>query len=185
MLTVDQISNQIAACVAGRLSLNAFEDWFRDQSRNAHLWGNENVNEFVDAVESVFSEKQFEKLSERDVRVKLKQEAQRFASPFVSRAEQVVTASYGVWPTLPFATAAALVVFSVVPPTGMAISSSIAKNSIVTKTAVIGSPSADRVCYCARSVGIYRIVKGILTTFSPSASTSRKQSPGFAGLSVT
>ena len=81
---VTQYAKHIAALADQRVSINEFEDWFRDASRNAHQWGDSNVNDFVDAVESLFSERYFENLDERDLRSKLQQEARRFARPFVS-----------------------------------------------------------------------------------------------------
>lgn len=87
MLNMDQLSKQIAACAEGKLSLNTLEDWFRDHSHNVHLWGDQRLNDFVDAVESVFSEWYFEKLSEALICRKLQDVAQEFLRPFVPPAE--------------------------------------------------------------------------------------------------
>lgn len=87
MLSAEQLSNKIEALADQQVSLNDFEDWFRDESRNVHLWGDEELNEFVDAVEALFSERYFEALADKDFRRILQQEARRFSRPFVQRAE--------------------------------------------------------------------------------------------------
>lgn len=143
MLNVDQLSQQIAAYADGNLSLNTFEDWFRDQSRNVHLWGDQNVNDFVDAVESLFSERQFERLSDQSMRDKLQQAAREFCRPFVSRAERglVVFRERSARP-LAATAAAAVIVLSMTPPAEV-VGSVVEKHSAVSVVAEASSETAS------------------------------------------
>lgn len=84
MLNLEQLSEQIAAYASSRVSLREFEDWFRQESEDVHLWGDEQLNEFVFSVEALFSERHFDRLSESEMRKRLQEEARRFASPFAS-----------------------------------------------------------------------------------------------------
>lgn len=143
MLNIDQLSNQIAAYAAGRLSLNDFEDWFRDQSRNVHLWGDVALNEFVDAIEEAFSERHFEGLDEVGMRSKLQAEAERFARPFVSRHDSVGILVCESPRRLLAASAAAVLVLSIAPPNDMVFPPSQDGTLISTDTSVVGNPSKE------------------------------------------
>jgi hypothetical protein len=89
MLSAEQLSKQIEALADQRVSVNDFEDWFRDESRDVHLWGDQNLNELVEAVEALFSERYFGGLDEKRLRQQLQEEARRFARPFVLRGERL------------------------------------------------------------------------------------------------
>src|SRR5437667_15309 len=114
MLSLDQLLDKIAAYDAGRISLNEFEDWFRDESEDVHLWGDRELNEFVFALEALFSERHFESLAESRMREKMQKEARRFARPFASYSELVALALYEARAKLVAATPAPLRVLPIV-----------------------------------------------------------------------
>ena len=89
MLSAEQLSSKIAALADRRVSVNEFEDWFRDRSRNVHQWGDQSLNHFVDAVELLFSDWYFEGLDENILRSKLQEEARHFANPFALSGERL------------------------------------------------------------------------------------------------
>jgi hypothetical protein len=64
MLNVMQLSSQVVALAANRLGFDEFEEWFRSESRNVHLWGDERLNRAVFSIEAIFSEYHFADLDE-------------------------------------------------------------------------------------------------------------------------
>lgn len=78
MLNATQLASRIDNLVLDLESIDDFEDWFRSESRDVHLWGDEGLNDFVFSVESAFSDYHFADLDES----RLKEELARIASPF-------------------------------------------------------------------------------------------------------
>ena len=64
MLNLNDLSRQIARLRQGHLSLDDFEDWFRDNSRGAYACNDPGVAEACSFVESVLSEYHFENAPE-------------------------------------------------------------------------------------------------------------------------
>jgi len=64
MLNQVQFAGKIRDLEAGRLSVGDFEEWFREASRDVHLWGDEQLNEVVFSTEDIFSQYHFEDLDE-------------------------------------------------------------------------------------------------------------------------
>jgi hypothetical protein len=119
MLSAEQLARKIEALADQQVSVNDFEDWFRDNSRDVHLWGGEELNGFVDAVEALFSDRYFESLSDKDLRSRLQQEALRFPRPFALRAESsgtVILRAPDLVPALATAAAAFLLYSAVLQP---------------------------------------------------------------------
>jgi hypothetical protein len=83
MFSANELANKISAYASGDVSLNEFEDWFREASENVHLQGDSALEDFVFAVEALFSERYFDGLSKRNLRTELQEVARRFAVPFV------------------------------------------------------------------------------------------------------
>ena len=137
MMSLNQLSNQVEACAEGKVSLNAFEDWFRENSRNVHLWGDPELNDLVDALESVFSERYFENISESEARCRLHEEVRLLARPFASRHE--MRATYAVR-ALSVAAAAAVIVLSVAPERDILIPVQ-GKQGVLPRMSVVGNPS--------------------------------------------
>lgn len=81
MLNLQTLCGKIRELSDVRLSLSDFEDWFRDESRNVHLWGDEPVKYFVWEVEDVFSQYHFEFLPDGQARALLEKIALRAATP--------------------------------------------------------------------------------------------------------
>jgi hypothetical protein len=79
MLNVDQLSKKIADLAADDISVSDFQSWFRRESRNVHLWGDELLKEAVFSVESIFSEYHFADLDDAG----LKRELASTIDPFV------------------------------------------------------------------------------------------------------
>jgi hypothetical protein len=91
MLSVDQLSSRVAQVVSGDLTFGGFEDWFREESHNVHLWGDQHLNDAVDSIEQVFSEYHFEGLRGSA----LNKELANAVRPFV-RSKQVNWTLHGV-----------------------------------------------------------------------------------------
>jgi hypothetical protein len=66
MISQAELISRIRGLQTGA-SIDAFEDWFREQSRNAHVRGDEDLNRMVDLIEGVFSEYHFANMSEDKV----------------------------------------------------------------------------------------------------------------------
>jgi hypothetical protein len=140
MLNADQLSNKVSAYVAGQISLYEFEEWFRDESEDVHLWGDQELNNFVFSVEALFSEYHFESLGEAGMRMKLQAEVRRFARPFASRSD-----STGLVVCIPprhsfAATAAVALALSAVVPNGVVLPQSDGA-SVANENAVVESSS--------------------------------------------
>jgi hypothetical protein len=67
MLSLNQLSDRIAGLAADAKSVADFEHWFRVESRDFHLWGDNDLRDVVFAVESVLSEYRFADLDEAGV----------------------------------------------------------------------------------------------------------------------
>jgi len=72
MLSQAQLADEIVAASAGDSSIDDFEDWFRERSRNVHVWGSDELVRFVFAVEAVFSEYHFADLDDAGTRAALR-----------------------------------------------------------------------------------------------------------------
>ena len=79
MFSLSQLSEQIAAVCDGRRQFGDFEDWFRAESRNAHLSNNRDLLDAVFSVEDVLSQYHAEGLRG----VGLRRELENAIRPFV------------------------------------------------------------------------------------------------------
>lgn len=86
MFTADQLQHEIAECTGGRVSVNAFEDWFRVNSRNIHAVEDNALVDAAFSIEGLFSDRQYEDLSDDDFRSQLRDIGQALR-PFLFRAE--------------------------------------------------------------------------------------------------
>jgi hypothetical protein len=77
MLSLEELQQHVEAYQQGRLSLDDFEDWFRDNSRGAYASRIPGISEAAAAVEVAFSEYSFQALDE----MALIEELDRAANP--------------------------------------------------------------------------------------------------------
>ena len=64
MLSLNQLILRIPDLSAGSLSISEFEDWFRAESRDFHLWDDPDLKDAVFAVEGILSEYHFAEMPE-------------------------------------------------------------------------------------------------------------------------
>jgi hypothetical protein len=89
MLNVDQLLNRVRDLMADRISMGAFEDWFRAESRNVHLWGDESLNQAVFEIEDVLSQYHFENRRGQVLKQELANAARRFERPVLVKIGQI------------------------------------------------------------------------------------------------
>ena len=80
MLSLDQLSQQVAACHAGRISLDDFEEWFRTNSKGAYR-ASEDLSRAAASVEAAFSKYCFQGLDEQGLREELAEAVRPSAEP--------------------------------------------------------------------------------------------------------
>ncbi|HEV8038873.1 MAG TPA: hypothetical protein VGP62_08425 [Bryobacteraceae bacterium] len=68
MLGLDELKKQIDALQQGQVSLDAFEDWFRTNSRGSYASPDRALSEAAASVEAAFSRYSFEESDERRLR---------------------------------------------------------------------------------------------------------------------
>src|ERR1035438_6416349 len=85
MLKIRELSQRIAEYKDAVLSLDDFEDWFRDHSRGSYGAGDARVNDAIVAVESALSKFHFQGISEP----RLGQELAAAIRPFSEAPEMV------------------------------------------------------------------------------------------------
>lgn len=83
MLTLAELSKQIAAFRGGQISLDDFEDWFRTNSRGAYSIPD--VSEAAASVEAAFSKYYFQSIGEQQ----LSRELANAIRPFVERQHRM------------------------------------------------------------------------------------------------
>jgi hypothetical protein len=83
MINPIQISRQVEDVVAGNVSLEDFERWFRNESRDFLAWGDSRLQRAVFAVEGVLSDYHFDGLEERHVPQELAAAIRPFDAPAV------------------------------------------------------------------------------------------------------
>ena len=81
MLSLDELKQQIGAVQQERISLDAFEDWFRSNSRGAYATEDRALSEAAASVEAAFSKYSFQQGNEEQLR----QDLLIAISPFVQR----------------------------------------------------------------------------------------------------
>lgn len=81
MLNLDQIAINLQELAASRQSLGDFEAWFREHSRDVHLWGDSILIEVVFSIEDVLTMYHFEGLGEQDTKQALLAAIRPFYSP--------------------------------------------------------------------------------------------------------
>jgi predicted metalloprotease with PDZ domain len=69
MLSLIDLSEQVAACRDGRLSLDDFEDWFRTHSKGSYA--HSEVTAAAAAIEAAFSKQLFQEMNDEDLREEL------------------------------------------------------------------------------------------------------------------
>src|ERR1041384_3505175 len=105
MLNLQQVKGQVAAYASGKISLGEFQDWLHEGSVDPVP---PQLEDLVFSLQSALSEYQFDGLSQKQLRTKLQEGAQQFASPFALRTEDAKIVLYQPARHLFAATAAAL-----------------------------------------------------------------------------
>jgi hypothetical protein len=78
MLNQVQFREKLNELISHRVSLEDFEDWFRDNTRNFHTWSDSFLIDLVFAIEAVFSEYHFDDLAEEETEKRLENTLRRF-----------------------------------------------------------------------------------------------------------
>ncbi len=71
MLSLDQLSQRISELAADRVAVGDFLNWFREASRDFHLWADNDLRTAIWDVESILSEYQFADLDAYGLKVEL------------------------------------------------------------------------------------------------------------------
>ncbi len=89
MFSLEELANRISACRNGRISLDDFEDWFRDNSRAAYR--DDALRSAYFAVESALSQVDFQRISEGKALAELEDAIRPFVlGPVYAPAYEIV-----------------------------------------------------------------------------------------------
>jgi hypothetical protein len=89
MFSLEELANRVSGCRNGRISLDDFEDWFRDNSRGAYR--DVSLGPAYFAVEAALSKVDFQRISEGQALEELEEAIRPFVlGPVYAPAHEIV-----------------------------------------------------------------------------------------------